>query len=405
MIARALLFLSIIGGLILPGVAPDTVSAEIVANVNTGYEFGSTISFSLQLTHPGDAVQLILMIEPESQGRREIPLALNGEQDIRYIYDLDSNPIRPFSRVYYWFEIQSTDGSTKKSPSYWFDYVDDTFDWKTSESDLFTIHYVDLEQDFIQQVQNTARDGLKEATKILPVVPKIPIQIYLYPDLASLQSAMTRSHQPWAAGHADPELGVVLVSLPGEGEESASLERQIPHELMHILQYSVTGTSYSNAAAWLLEGMASTVELYPDPDRERALGTAYKENNLIPISGLCQPFANDAQSAYLAYAESHSFVSYLSQRFGSSSLDRLLSTYANGLDCNSAVKQVYSLSIDQLDNEWRSAEFEGNAHSLGYLEYWPVFLISAIILVSLAIIGLRAITRHKSRPEVWTDGK
>lgn len=405
MIARVVLCLSFLSQLFLSGVLPEEKNAEIVTNVAATYIYGDSITFTLQVVDPAEISELTLQIEPEAQARRAIPLTPDGSQNIQYQYDLDANPIQPFSRVYYWFEIRYRDGSTRKSPSFWFDYVDDTFLWKTNESDLFVIHYVDQDNSFAQKVQNIARDGLKEATKLLPVVPRIPIQIYLYPDLNSLQTALSKSHQPWVAGHADPELGVILVSLPGTGEESASLERQIPHELMHILQYSVTGASYSNTPTWLLEGMASSVELYPDPDRQRILKTASDTNALIPIETLCLPFSEDAQSAYLAYAESQSFVTYLSQRFGSSSLNRLLSAYANGLDCNSGVKQVYTLTLSQLENDWHQAVFSGKTQSVSYLEYWPVFLLSAIILVSLTLIGIRVIGRRKLYQELTTHGK
>lgn len=405
MIPRMILCLSILGRLLVSGISPEMAGTEIVTNVTANYEFGKNIIFNFQLTQPSEVVQAVLQIEPDTQSRREVPISLNGDASTQLRYDLEANPILPFSRVYYWFEIQYRDGETRKSPSFWFDYVDNTLNWKTSESDLFVIHYVDQDNAFAQQVQNIARDGLKEATKWLPVVPRIPIQIYVYPDMTTLQSALSRSHQPWTAGHADPELGVVLVSLPGTGEESASLERQIPHELMHILQYNVTGSSYSNTPSWLLEGMATAVELYPDPDRQRTLVSANDGNSLTPILELCHPFSDDAEKAYLAYAESYSFVNYLSQRFGSSSLNRLLSAYANGLDCESAVSQVYSLPLNQLESEWKTAEFSGQTKTISYLEYWPVFLISAIILISLLIIAIRALGRKRSISENYSHGK
>ena len=75
----------------------------------------------------------------------------------------------------------------------------------------------------------------------------------------------------WVAGHANPDLGVVLVSIaPGENQ-SMEMERQIPHELAHVLLYRLTGPAYANLPNWLTEGIASQVEGYPNADYTQVL--------------------------------------------------------------------------------------------------------------------------------------
>ena len=67
------------------------------------------------------------------------------------------------------------------------------------------------------------------------------------------------------AGHAAPDLGVVLISIPAGPDEGLEMQRQIPHELMHLAQYEVIGENFTNQPYWLIEGMASEAELYPNP--------------------------------------------------------------------------------------------------------------------------------------------
>ena len=94
------------------------------------------------------------------------------------------------------------------------------------------------------------------------------------------------------------------------------MERQIPHEIMHILEYQITGTSYNQIPVWLLEGLASSAELYPNPDYQQVLEKAVDEDSLLPMSVLCQDFPRDLSGALLAYAQSNSFVRFLNQNFG-----------------------------------------------------------------------------------------
>jgi hypothetical protein len=64
------------------------------------------------------------------------------------------------------------------------------------------------------------------------------------------------------------------------------------------------------------------VELYPNPDYARALEIAGVNNTLIPFGDLCASFPADSGSAYLAYAQSQSFVTYIRDSFGVSGLTR-----------------------------------------------------------------------------------
>ncbi len=73
-----------------------------------------------------------------------------------------------------------------------------------------------------------------------------PVIIYVYRDPADLQSALSLVQQSWVAGHANPDLGIILLSIPDSPSQRMELERQIPHELMHLLLYQKTVDSYTS---------------------------------------------------------------------------------------------------------------------------------------------------------------
>ena len=72
------------------------------------------------------------------------------------------------------------------------------------------------------------------------------------------------------------------------------------HELTHVLLYRDLGEKYKLQPAWLLEGLASMAERDPNPEYQRALAAAAKNNALIPFEKLCASFPPDSGSVYLA---------------------------------------------------------------------------------------------------------
>jgi hypothetical protein len=373
--------------LLIPVSSVKAQSAELVKDVHLDYEFGSSIKITANFVNALPLISILLILQPEGQTSRQIEIAPTSDGIITINYDLTVDPLQPFARVYYWFEVTDMPGAKFTTPSYWFDYLDNRYDWLSSESDLFQIHWVDGSESFGQKAQDIARDGLKAATHLLPVVPDFPIRIYIYPNADTLQQALTLTRQPWTAGHASADIGVLLVSNGSKSAELIEMERQIPHELMHLLEYKLAGASYSNIPAWLNEGLATSVELYPDPDLQRVLNEAQTSDSLLSISSLCNGFPQDARTAQLAYAQSASFVNYINGRFGSKVFTKLIENAASGQTCANAVSSATQVSLDQLEKDWWAATFTiHNPVNYGVL---AVIIAVALLLVILAIILLR----------------
>ena len=362
-------------------------SEDPVSNVRLDFQFGSYIQVNARIANSAEYSSIILVLQPDGQTSRQIKTQPSVDGNIAVNYDLTLDPLRPFARVYYWFELTQLDGSSLTTPSYWFDYIDDQYQWKNSETELFSIHWVDGADTFGQKVQEIAREGLKRSTTLLPVTPDLPIQIYIYPQVDALQQALTLTSQAWTAGHASPDIGVLLVSNDSQTTELIEMERQIPHELMHILEYKLAGDSYSKIPAWLTEGLATSAELYPDPDLQRVLKEAQANRSLLPLSSLCDGFPQDAKTAQLAYAQSVSFVNYLNGRFGSQLFNKLIENAVSGQNCENAVNAASSVSLIQLEKDWVASAFTTSTPvNYGVL---AVVISIGILLVFLAIILLR----------------
>jgi len=237
---------------------------------------------------------------------------------------------------------------------------------------------------FAQKVLDAAAQGARRAQEnwLAPLPERV--KIYVYADAQSMQSAL--STQGWIAGHASPAYGALYVTLPDTPSQTTEIRRLVPHELAHYLLYQQTGDSgYHNIPAWLNEGLASGVELSPNPDYAIALRQAADDGRLIPMRDLCHDFPNDASGALLAYAEAASFTQYLLQRYGRSTMHALITAYAEGLGCDAGAEYTLGEDLDHLTRAWQANSLHAGQWSQTFQDMLPWLLLLGGIVLSLVV--------------------
>ena len=160
----------------------------------------------------------------------------------------------------------------------------------------------------------------------------------------------------------------------------------IPHEMAHVMLYRNVGDGYSMLPVWLNEGIASLSELYPNPDYDQALTIASQDNSLMAINDLCDTFPLDASRAYLAYAESQSFVRFLRDSYGTPALFSLTSAYADGLSCDQGVVRALGTSLVSLDTRWRESVLGQNVAGV-FLRNMLPYLGLFVFMLLIPLIG------------------
>ena len=376
--------------LCLAAATPTLVKAaeqNQITDSQVDYSFGGSVTFQAMLPpdQPVDKVEVFM----QSEGETETIVGEANLQDGRlsYILDLSEHPLRPFSEVTYWYRVSPQAGEPYNTPPSTFFYGDNRYIWQELESPPFRVHWYDGDASFGQHVLDTAQAGLDKIQGIFPSdSPLEPIDIYVYASGLEMQSTLRLAGLNWVAGHADPELRVIMVSLPPGPDQRLETERKLPHELMHILMYQLTGPVYFSLPVWFREGMASIAEIKPNPDYYIILNSAVEKDELLPIALLCNNFPSDASLVYLAYAESASFSSYLQYQYGNSGLQALLKNYADGFGCERGPELALGASLTRLDGDWRQAVFGERAilTALENLAPW-LFIFGIVLAVPLAL--------------------
>lgn len=389
------LLLALLLAVLLPGLA---LAQSPITESWVEHQFGEYINFYARLESETPIETAVLFFQAANDTHTNVGLAKikatgDGDYLIQYTHNPTDYTLQAYAPVDYYWLITLEGGEQIKSPVYQFDYDDNRFAWNTLEEKPFRIHWYEGDVPFAQSVLDKAQQGLRKAQNLLPLATPSNLKIYVYPDSKTLQSALAPNAQDWIAGHADPELGVIVVALPPGPDQTMLMEQRVPHELMHILLYQATDLGYENLPAWLSEGLASLVELYPNSDYRFVLENANQKDSLIPLNSLCETFPRDASSALLSYAESASFTDYLHSVYGTTGLQKLVTTYANGLDCEHGAQVALGKGLAQLEREWQRDALSKNiaASALNNLLPWVILLF--IVLLSpliLFIYRLRA---------------
>jgi hypothetical protein len=127
------------------------------------------------------------------------------------------------------------------------------------------------------------------------------------------------------------------------------------------------------------------------------LKEAYEEKQLLPIASLCQSFPQDTPRVLLAYAETASFTRYLYNQYGTPGLESLISSYADGLDCERGAKQALGSTLSQLETQWRREVFNQDPFISAVENLLPWVLVLLLIIGLPLVFSLLGSRKNHSR--------
>ncbi len=375
-------------------VYPARAQAQFVESW-ADYRFGERITFYAKVRSSAfiDTAHVFFQAHADTRtvvGEAQIQAQEEGLYLLSYTHLLADYHLRAFSQVDFRWEVVISNGEKVNSPAYEFFYEDNRYEWNSLEENPFRVHWFEGDVPYAQSIIDAAEKGFFQAQTLLPIPKPQFMEIYIYPDSNSLQAALQPGSRDWVAGHAEPDLGVIVAALPSGPDQVILIQQRIPHELMHILLYQYMGSGYDNLPVWLSEGLASLTELYPNADYDLLLKDAVERKALIPMAALCQTFPRDASNALLAYAQATSFTRYLHGVYGVSGMQDLVAAYANGLSCERGVQKALGRSLSQLERNWRSEALAEDMTAAAFDNLRPWWILLGVVLITpLILIAVR----------------
>jgi hypothetical protein len=381
--SKLILIVLLAAGMSLKPEQANGQNGIVVENAGVAVDFGRTITFTAKIKAPIPIQQVSLLFRGvDEEVTRVETLQLGEDGAVNFTYDASLNIIPPFSWIVFWYQATLDDGNTYTSSPISFQYNDDRFAWRENTRESVTVHWYAGDDAFGAAALDAAGAGMTEMSGIIPISLDKPLHIYIYSNVDDLKATLQFGGREWAGGHADPALGVVLVVIPPGASQSIEMETKIPHEIAHVMLYRSLGENYAKQPAWLLEGIASAVELYPNP--EYAVALTSQQASLLSFEELCASFPADAGSAFLAYAQSQSFVTYIRNTYGNSGLTRLTDAYSDGYSCELGATTALGVPLSQLDKRWRETVLGQNVIGVAIRNLAPfIFLLALVLIVPL----------------------
>jgi hypothetical protein len=214
---------------------------------------------------------------------------------------------------------------------------------------------------FVKEDSNVA-EGLAEkstdiANRILnDVGVSFPRQIRVYiSDRGEFQEL-----QPTATIFPDSIVGVAFSNLSliilKSPRDVSSQEYDLVKTFIHELTHIILGSAFRGVEKiprWLNEGLALYESGEWSFNRVTAMTRGVLTDSMIPLSELTYTFPTNPRDLQLAYAQSFYLVSFLITRFGRDSFHTFIKKYSHNKDLEKTLLQVYSLNLEELENEWK----------------------------------------------------
>ena len=216
-------------------------------------------------------------------------------------------------------------------------------DFAENESSHFVLHYEGEQTSTALrgQILSVLESDYEDLVRDLGTPPRDNILVTLYTQTAFFDV----THAPnWAGAIYDGKLRIPISGLTSVTPE---LGRVLKHELSHAF---ITKLSGGRCPIWLNEGIAQFLEPRNLGSNGHLLAVLFKNQEHIPLNALEGSFTHfSGTKAAIAYAESLAAVSYISDSYGLSDVQRILDRLSQGNSTEAALRATIHSDYGQLE--------------------------------------------------------
>ncbi len=213
------------------------------------------------------------------------------------------------------------------------------------ESSHFTLHYEGKQtsEAFRAQILSTLESDYDDLVRDLGTPPRDNILVTLYTE----QAFFDVTHAPgWSGAMND---GKVRIPISGLSTVTSDLAHVLKHELAHSF---ITQLSAGRCPPWLHEGIAQYLEPKNLGGNGHQLALLFKNQQNLPLNALEGSFLQfSGTQASLAYAESLAAVTYITDSYGMSDIQRILQRLSQGSSTEAALRATIHSDYGQLESD------------------------------------------------------
>ncbi len=256
--------------------------------------------------------------------------------------------------IEYRYVITDSEERTLETEKETFLYMDNRFQWEKVSAGQMEVYYYGPALERAQLILNIGTATVARMGALLGTTLSQPIRIIAYNNADDMSSAL-----PFVSQAARTELltqGIafydydVLLVLAGDPQ----VDGVTSHEVTHMMFREATKGVLTELPEWLNEGMSEYANVNPNSSYDIFVAQAVEANKLFRLRQL-QVKPGIPSETMLFYGQARAVVKFLVSTYGEDKIKELFAAFRKGQQIDAALKQVYGLDQDGLDNAWRKS--------------------------------------------------
>ena len=359
LLSRSVLASIVLGALLLSGALPLAAKQESsvlsISNQAVTSEFPTGLRFILKAETEKEVSRADLVFSAganETLYQTTVRIPDASQVGIEHSLELQNLGIPPGLVLAYHWKLHTTSGVVLETPEQQVEWFDDRFSWTLYESEDILLYAYSGDDEFNEGAVTIAQEAVDDSQDRFdaPERPE-PLRIWLYESQSDMGGALSPNSREWIGGISYANFSMMAAVVPA-GDERAML-RVVPHEVVHQIFYDATRNPFNNPAAWLDEGLASSIQVVGLENFDEIVDEAYLDGTLPSLRSMISEWGSDRRSVQVSYASSYSVVTFIQDTMGDEAIDGLLEAYRQGLSHEAAMIQALGMTTDELDTMWR----------------------------------------------------
>jgi hypothetical protein len=277
-----------------------------------------------------------------------------GAVHAEHSVDLSRRYLPPGTQLQFYWQVEDAQGGRYRSQTYQSLLDDLRFQWRQMRARNVELFWNRGDDTYGRILLSIASRALDQVAAESGVTLERPVKLFVYGDVEEFRSASYRGGYEWVGGTFYPNEGIILIYAPPNQQGADIARRAIPHELTHAVIHQVTDNPFGDVPQWLNEGLSTRAEPSLSPDQAEALASALANARLLSLKAIGGAFPVDPDEALLAYAQSHSAVTFLLETYGRVRLGALLQVYREGVTHDEGLQRALGFDTAELDRQWRA---------------------------------------------------
>jgi hypothetical protein len=338
--------------------APSVAGADAVFETGpatASATFGTSIDVQQQVKIPTGVTRVEAVVRPGKDARTflaTIPAPAPGAATLRYSYATPMGSLYPNTPVELGFRITLDDGRILDGRTTSVLYEDTRFAWKTAESPIVRVHWYEGGDAFGQRALDIGRRAVDDASALLGVTERDPIDFYIYADRDAFYDVIGAGLPENVGGLAIHQIRTLFANIAPSAVDDPWVGVVVPHELTHLVFNTATSNPYHEPLHWLNEGLAVYLSEGNSAGAKANVDRAGRSGDLMPLRALVGQFPSTADKFSLAYDEAVSAIDFMVRTYGRDALVKLIRGYADGVSDDAAFTAALGVDTAGFEAGW-----------------------------------------------------